>query len=63
MLRQELSMLRKSLDNNVQAQASSKQPVKVELYLDRSGTKKIAEASLDVLDKKYLTRGRVSNNG
>ncbi len=61
MLRQELSMLRRSLDNNVQA--SSKQPLKVELHLDRSGTKKIAEASLNVLDGKYLSRGKVSNNG
>jgi hypothetical protein len=61
LLRQEISMLRKSLDNNVQAQANNKQPVKVDLYLDRSGTKKIAEASIDVLDNNYLSRGKVSN--
>jgi hypothetical protein len=57
MLRKEMSMLRKA----VQDSNRSGQPVKVDLYLDRSGTKKIAEASLDVLDTRYLSKGRVSN--
>ena len=59
MLRQEMAMLRKSIDSN--SQTENKQPIKVDLYLNKSGTHKIAEASLDVLDNKYLSRGRVSN--
>ena len=42
-----------AVKNALKSAGGSEQPIKVELYLDKSGTNKIAETTVKYIDRNY----------